>query len=80
MYVIGVNTTGTTPVDRYAGSSIAADPLGKIISCANETEQLLFIELDPTEVAAARSALPVENDRKDALYHTLSKMRPNDML
>ena len=71
MYVIGVNTTGTTPVDRYSGSSMAADPHGTIISRANEAEQLLFMDLDPAEVAAARSALPVENDRKDALYHSL---------
>jgi predicted amidohydrolase len=71
MYVIGVNTTGITPVDRYSGSSIAADPHGTIISRANETEQLLFIDLDLAEVTAARSALPVENDRKDALYHSL---------
>jgi len=71
MYVIGVNTTGTTPVDRYSGSSIAADPHGTIISRANEAEQLLFMDLDPAEVTAARSALPVGNDRKDALYHSL---------
>jgi len=71
MYVIGVNTTGTTPVDRYSGSSMAVDPHGTIISHANEAEQLLFIELDPAEVTAARAALPVENDRKDTLYHAL---------
>jgi len=71
MYVIGVNTTGTTPVERYSGFSIAADPHGTIISRSNEAEQLLFIDLDPTEVAAARAALPVENDRKDALYNSL---------
>ncbi len=71
MYVIGVNTTGTTPVDRYSGSSLAVDPHGTIISHANEAEQLLFMDLDPTEIDAARSALPIENDRKDALYHSL---------
>jgi len=71
MYVIGVNTTGTTPVDRYSGSSMAADPHGTIINRANDAEQLLFIDIDPAEVAAAQSALPVEKDRKDALYHTL---------
>ena len=71
MYVIGVNTTGTTPVDHYSGSSLAADPHGTIISRANEAEQLLFLDLDPAEVTAARAALPVENDRKDALYHSL---------
>ena len=82
MYVIGVNATGTTPVDRYSGSSIAADPHGTIFSRANEAEQLLLIELDPAEITAARSALPVENDRKDALYHTLFKKkesRPHDL-
>lgn len=73
MYVIGVNTSGTTPVDRYSGSSLAADPRGTIISHAGEAEQLLFMDIDPAEVAAARSALPVEKDRKDDLYHTLLK-------
>ena len=71
MYVIGVNTTGTTPVDRYSGSSMAVDSHGTIISHANEAEQLLFMDLDPAEVTAARTALPIENDRKDALYHSL---------
>ncbi len=73
MYVVGVNTTGTTPVDRYSGVSIAADPHGTIISRANEAEQLLFLELNPAEVTAARLALPVENDHKDALYYSLDK-------
>jgi predicted amidohydrolase len=73
MYVIGVNTTGATPFDRYSGSSIAADPHGTIISRANEAEQLLFIDLDPAEVTAARTALPVEKDRKDTLYQSLHK-------
>jgi len=71
MYVIGVNTTGTTPVDRYSGSSMAADPHGTVISRANDAEQLLFMDLDPAEVASARAAFPVGNDRKDALYHSL---------
>ncbi|MDO9550293.1 MAG: nitrilase-related carbon-nitrogen hydrolase [Methanoregula sp.] len=75
MYVIGVNTTGTTPVDRYSGSSIAADPHGTIISRANDAEQLLFIDLDPVEVTAARTALPVEKDRKDILYQSLLKTK-----
>lgn len=73
IYVIGVNTTGITPVDRYSGSSMAADPHGTIISRANEAEQLLFLDIDPSEVEAARLALPIEKDRKDALYNTLQK-------
>ena len=34
MYVLGVNTTGKTPIDQYSGASMTADPLGTIISRA----------------------------------------------
>ena len=72
MYVAGVNTTGVTPVDTYSGSSMTGDPHGTIISRANDTEQLVFTDLDPNLVEKARQSFPVEKDRKDALYRTLS--------
>jgi omega-amidase len=72
MYVAGVNTTGITPVDTYSGSSMTADPHGTIISRANDAEQLVFTDLDPALVEKARQLFPVEKDRKDALYRTLS--------
>lgn len=72
MYVAGVNTTGITPVDTYSGSSMTADPHGTIISRANDAEQLVFTDLDPVLVEKARQSFPVEKDRKDALYRTLS--------
>ncbi|MFA5266519.1 MAG: nitrilase-related carbon-nitrogen hydrolase [Methanoregula sp.] len=72
MYVAGVNTTGITPVDTYSGSSMTADPHGIIISRANDAEQLVFTDLDPVLVENARQSFPVEKDRKDALYRTLS--------
>ena len=71
MYVIGINTTGITPVDRYAGGSMVADPAGAIIQKAGEAEQLIFTDLDPREVEETRSEFPVARDRKDALYHSL---------
>jgi omega-amidase len=73
MYVIGVNTTGQTPVETYSGNSMTADPQGTIISRANEAEQLVFTDLDPALVATIRHRFPVEKDRKDALYHSLSR-------
>jgi predicted amidohydrolase len=72
MYVAGVNTTGVTPVDIYAGSSMTADPHGTIISRANEAEQLVFSDIDPEIVTSARLGFPVDHDRKDALYQSLS--------
>jgi predicted amidohydrolase len=73
MYIIGVNTTGRTPIDCYSGNSMTADPQGSIISRANDAEQMVFTDLDPAVVAAARCQFPVERDRRDALYHSLSR-------
>jgi predicted amidohydrolase len=74
MYILGVNTTGTTPVDQYSGASMTADPQGTIVNRANEAEQLLFSDIDPGEVTRTRHEFPVENDRKDDLYYSLHKM------
>jgi omega-amidase len=73
MYVTGVNTTGVTPVDTYSGSSMTADPHGAIISRAGDAEQLVFADLDLSLVETARRSFPVDLDRKDALYRTLSR-------
>jgi predicted amidohydrolase len=72
MYVVGVNTTGSNPVDRYTGGSMAADPHGTVICRANDAEQLVFTDIDPAIVNAARRQFPVEKDRKEALYRSLS--------
>lgn len=72
MYVTGINTTGVTPVDSYAGASMTADPQGKIICRANAAEQLLFCDLDPSVVRETRKSLPIANDRRDSLYESLS--------
>lgn len=73
MYIVGVNTTGQTPVESYSGNSMTADPHGTIISRANDAEQLIFTDLDPAVVAEARCRFPVEKDRRDALYRSLSR-------
>lgn len=72
MYIIGVNTTGTTPVDTYSGSSMTVDPHGTIIAKANNAEQLLFSDLRVSEVRLARESFPVGRDRRSALYHSLA--------
>lgn len=71
MYVVGVNTTGKSPVDEYSGASMTADPHGNIISRANDAEQIIFVDLDPASVDSARSSFPVGKDRKDSLYRDL---------
>ncbi|MEN6394993.1 MAG: nitrilase-related carbon-nitrogen hydrolase [Methanoregula sp.] len=73
MYVAGVNTTGTNPIDWYAGASMTADPYGTIIARAGEGNELLYYEIYPLVVEQTRRDFPVENDRKDSLYVTLMK-------
>jgi predicted amidohydrolase len=73
MYIVGVNTTGQTPIESYSGDSMTADPHGTIISRANDAEQLIFIDLDPAVVDTTRRSFPVGQDRKDSLYHSLSR-------
>lgn len=72
IYVVGVNTTGITPVDTYSGNSMTADPHGTVISRVNDAEQLVFTDIDLTVVTTARHQFPVEKDRKDVLYRSLA--------
>jgi predicted amidohydrolase len=71
IYVIGVNTTGTTPVDTYSGVSMTVDPQGTILARATDAEQILFADLRVSDVHTARESLPVERDRRCALYRSL---------
>jgi predicted amidohydrolase len=73
MYVVGINTTGTSPVDTYSGESITADPGGNIISRASGAEQLVFTDIDMNIVEGVRTSFPVHEDRRDALYFTLNE-------
>lgn len=71
MYIIGINTTGKTPVDHYAGASITADPDGNIIARAGEGDELLFSDLDPAKVQDSRRRFPSHKDQRTELYHRL---------
>jgi len=73
IFVAGINTIGTTPVDRYTGNSMVAGPLGNIISQAPDKEGITYADLNPGEIREARQALHVEEDRQTGLYHDLAK-------
>ena len=73
MYVIGVNTTGTTPVDTYNGHSLASDPTGTVIAEGGSGETLFPVSLDRDTVDRTREAFPVACDRKPHLYTRLSE-------
>jgi omega-amidase len=76
-YVIGINTTGRTPVDVYCGGSMAAGPAGEIVSGLGEEEGLLAVKCDRASLEAARRSLPVSRDRRPDLYQRLIKEPDN---
>ncbi|MDD1660680.1 MAG: carbon-nitrogen hydrolase family protein [Methanomicrobiales archaeon] len=70
-YVLGINTTGKTPVEEYCGGSLAADPNGRIIARAGTGDELLEVEVDPAVADAVRHRIPVQKDFRPDLYHRL---------
>jgi predicted amidohydrolase len=75
MYVVGINTTGTTPVDKYEGGSLVAGPDGEIVTRVGTGEGLTFALLDGDRVGQARRAIPVSGDRRPGLYHEIYKKK-----
>jgi len=73
VFVAGINTIGTTPVDTYQGNSIVAGPLGDIICRAPANEGITCTDLDPGLIRQARQAMHVEEDRQTGLYHEMAK-------
>jgi len=71
MFIVGVNTTGVTPVGDYQGGSMAAGPHGEVLVRAGPGEGLTFATLDPVLVEEARRAIPAARDRKPGLYHAI---------
>jgi predicted amidohydrolase len=76
IYVAGINTTGVTPVDIYAGGSMVADPTGGLACRAGREEELLSCELDRDFVERVRSAMPVILDRRDDLTVSDEPLNP----
>ncbi len=68
MYVAGINTVGTTPVDSYSGGSLIVDPTGTVISKGSDQEELLFTDISPGFVEEIREGFAVYRDRKDDIY------------
>jgi predicted amidohydrolase len=76
MYVIGINTTGETPIDSYNGHSLAADPSGTVIAQVGSEETLLSVSLERDVVDRVRDAFPVVHDRNPELYNRLLDADP----
>lgn len=52
----------------YAGHSCVFGPLGDELASAGLAEELLTVDIDPTEIAQARAAMPVLDHRREDVY------------
>ncbi len=64
-YVVAAAQTGVHDDGRATyGHSLVVDPWGEAILDMGEAEGLAFVDLDPADVAAVRSRIPVLNHRR----------------
>lgn len=68
LFMVGINTTGSNPIDDYCGGSMAVSPSGDIISGPLKDEVLLYADIDVDMAAGEVSAPASLSDRRDDLY------------
>lgn len=74
LYVIACSPAQDLNSGYHAfGHSLVSDPLGKIIAEADVDETVVYAELEPEELAAARQNIPVGTQRRFDTYDDVSK-------
>jgi predicted amidohydrolase len=68
-YVAGVNRVGDGGRLHYAGDSAGISPLGETLAEGDSRAQVLFFDVEPSEVQRLRSRFPALNDRRPDAYH-----------
>lgn len=63
-FVLQCNTVGTHAGHEMGGRSQVVGPTGEVLAEAGTAEEVLSVELEPADVAAARRAFPVLADRR----------------
>ncbi len=64
LVVVAVNTAGTHAGTEMGGRSLVVGPSGEVLGEAGTEEEVLAVEVDPAEPAAARERFPVLRDRR----------------
>lgn len=70
-FVIAVNRIGTDPNNQFNGHSMIIAPWGKVLWTGAEHEESVVIDVDFSEVEEVRTRIPVYEDRRPSLYHSL---------
>ncbi|KAJ3569183.1 hypothetical protein NP233_g5224 [Leucocoprinus birnbaumii] len=54
------------------GHSMVVDPMGKVLAEADETEQIIYADIDPQVLHDARSGIPVTVQRRFDVYKNVA--------
>ena len=68
LYVAYANHSGIEDGFALSGGSVVADPFGDLLAQAGKGAELLFADLDPKRVEAARRDVPYLRDRRSDIY------------
>lgn len=63
-YVIGCNRVGSGGRLTYVGDSMIIDPLGNTLAHADNSETIIYADIDANEVTHVRSQFPFMQDRR----------------
>lgn len=55
------------------GHSMIVDPWGKILSSAEEKEEILYATLSPDSITSVRQQIPILKNKRDDIYETIYK-------
>ncbi len=68
VFIAMCNRVGTEGDMDFSGESIVVDPNGDTVIKADDTEQLVYADLDLPQTAAVRSKRPYTTLRRTELY------------
>lgn len=66
--IVMCNRVGKEGDVTFAGQSVVVDPYGNVVSKANDQEQLIIVDIDLTQTAAARKQRPFLELRRPEWY------------
>lgn len=70
-FVVACNRVGRDPDNAFGGHSLVINPWGEILAEADDTEQILYADIDPSTLSDIRKRIPVFDDRRPGLYQAL---------
>lgn len=67
-FVVAVNRVGDDPDNHFNGHSLVVAPSGEVIARAGEGVGTTFVDIDPSEIQAAKQLFDIQADRRPELY------------